>query len=307
MPSNEPALIALAVALLAGIAASVYLFKIQRKRLIAAAGIQALARMRWREFSEFVVTALQAQGFEAAPLDEGAASRELCDLLLKRENRSWLLACRQSPDYRVSGKHVEEMRKAVRMHGAAGGVIATLGRIDVPARPTSERIELVDGRALWELIAPLLPTGLSEHIDEQAHRQERNWLLAIWATAFVAGFAVAIAAGLVRGDRSPGAGASTAHSVVAPPADAPDPTATTDESAARQQVLDEVARLPGVRQAVWPTRSTLLVLLESETVDPRPGICAVLERYDTRRASRLQLQPPSGSTAPVRFTQCRLY
>lgn len=306
MPSNEPALIALSVALLLGIAATLYLSIVQRKRLVVAAGIRALAGMRLREFSEFVVSALQAQGFEAAPLVEGAASRDPSDLLLKRDNRSWLLACRQSPEYRVTGKHVEEMQRAVQTHGAAGGVIATLGRIDASARPASERIELVDGRALWELIGPLLPAGLSTHIDEQAQRQERNWLLAIWATAFAAGFAAAIAAGLGR-DNSPRVARPPAHSATAPAADTAPLAAPTDETAARQQVLDELAQVPGVRQAVWSTRSTLLVLLESETVDPRPGICAVLERHDALRASRLQLQPPSGSTAPVRFTQCRLY
>lgn len=309
MPSNAPALIAIAVALLVGMAATLYLFHIHRKRLVAAAGIHALAAMRWREFSQFVVTALQAQGFEAAPLDDGAASRDPSDLLLKRDNRSWLLTCRQSPDYRVTGKHIEEMRKAVHMRGAAGGVIATLGRIDASAGPAPERIELVDGRALWELIGPMLPAGLHEHIDEQAQRHERKSLLAIWAVAFAVGFAVAITAGLPRDEHPQATAAPAARPVVPPAGTTPSqaPPATTDENTARQQVLDQVSAVSGVDRAVWSSRSTLLVLLESETDDPRPGICAVLERHDALRASRIQLQPPSGSSAPVRFAQCRLY
>jgi restriction system protein len=314
MPPIAPALIALFVALAIGVPATAYLLTIHRKRLTASAGVHALAAMRWREFSQFVIAALQAQGFEAAPLGDGGTSGEPADLLLKRDNRSWLLACRQSPDYRVTDKQVEEMQRAVRMRGAAGGVIATLGRVVVSAGTARERIELVDGRSLWELIGPMLPAGLHEHIGEQAQRRERGALLVLWAVAFAAGFAVAIGADRLREERA----AAPAGSAVAPAVDpaiaaatdatpAAPPSATTDETAARQRVLDDVSAVSGVDRAVWSSRSTLLVLLESESVDPRPAICAALERHDALRASRIQLQPPSGSRAPVRFAQCWLY
>lgn len=313
MPSNAPALIALAVALLVGVPVTFYLLNIHRRRVAAAAGIRALAAMRWREFSQFVITALQAQGFEAAPLEDGGTSRDPSDLLLTRDNRSWLLTCRQSPEYRVTGKQVEEMQKAVRMRGAAGGVIATLGHVDASAGSAPERIELLDGRSLWELIGPMLPPGLHEHIGEQAQRHERKALLAIWAAAFALGFAAAVIVGLLPDEREPAAPVTTGRSArpaATPPAGkatAPARSTATDENTARQQVLDGVSAVAGVDRAVWSSRSTLLVLLESESGDPRPGICAVLERYDALRASRIQLQPPSGSSAPVRFAQCRLY
>jgi hypothetical protein len=313
MPSNAPALIALVVALVVGVPATVYLLNIHRKRMAAAAGIRALAAMRWREFSQFVITALQAQGFEAAPLEDGGTSRDPSDLLLTRDNRSWLLTCRQSPEYRVTGKQVEEMQKAVRMRGAAGGVIATLGHVDASVGSAPERIELIDGRSLWELIGPMLPAGLHEHIGEQAQRHERKALLAIWAAAFALGFAVAVVVGLLPDEPEstvPVTAGSATRPAAAPAADGmtpPDSPVATDENTARQQVLDKVSAVAGVDRAVWSSRSTLLVLLESETGDPRPGVCAVLERYDALRASRIQLQPPSGSSAPVRFAQCRLY
>lgn len=314
MPSNAPALIALVAALLFGVPATVYLLHIHRRRMTTAAGIRALAAMRWREFSQFVTTALQAQGFEAAPLEDGGTSRDPSDLLLTRDNRSWLLTCRQSPEYRVTGRQVEEMQKAVRMRGAAGGVIATLGHVDASVRPAPERIELLDGRSLWELIGPMLPAGLHEHIGEQAQRHERKALVAIWAAAFALGFAAAVVVGLLPDEPAPAARVSA--SPVARPAtraapaggvSAPAAADETDETTARQRVLEEVSAVDGVDRAVWSSRSTLLVLLESESDDPRPGICAVLERYDALRASRIQLQPPSGSSAPVRFAQCRLY
>lgn len=322
MPFNAPALIAVIVALAIGVPATVYLLHIHRKRLETEAGIRALAAMRWREFSQFVITALHAQGFEAAPLADGGTARDPSDLLLTRDNRSWLLTCRQSPEYRVKDKQIEEMQKAVRMRGAAGGVIATLGHVDRLLGPAPERIELIDGRALWELIGPMLPPGLHEHIGDQAQRHERKALLAVWGAAFAVGFAVATLAGLLQDGRSPVPASTststseTATRLPARPAAAPAAAAAapppvspaaSDENAARQQVLDAVSAVPGVDRAVWSSRSTLLVLLESETADPRRDICAVLERHDALRASRIQLQPPSGSSMPVRFAQCRLY
>jgi hypothetical protein len=49
------------------------------------------------------------------------------------------------------------------------------------------------------------------------------------------------------------------------------------------------------------------VHLVDDTSDPLAVICPLLERYDDLAATRLQLQPPAGSTKPVRFVQCRAY
>lgn len=315
MPTSRLVLIAVIVALAFGAAATLALRTGGRRRMEAAAGIRALAAMRWREFSQFVVTALQAQGFEAAPLNEdGVGARESTDLLLRRDQRSWLLTCRQSPDYRVTAKQVEEMGRALRQRGAVGGVIATLGRVDRSAGRTAERVELVDGPTLWELISPLLPAGLQDHIGEQVQRRERSALLGVWLAAPVLGIAIALLVALFTdGDAAAPVAAppvATAVDATAPAAaDAPAPVATIagDDESTRQAVLDAVNAVPGVDRSVWSTRSTLLVLLEPGAADVRGGVCAVLERYDALRASRVQLQPPSGSTAPVRFVQCRAY
>lgn len=324
MPATSPVLTALLVALATGAIASLLLRYVYRRQFRATAGIRALAAMRWREFSQFVITALQAQGFEAAPLKDGGSSRDPSDLLLTRDNRSWLLTCRQSPDYRVTGKQVEEMGQAVRRRGAAGGVIATLGRIDRSTGRAPERIELIDGRGLWELIGPLLPPGLHEHLNEQAQRRERKAMVIAWIAAIALGLIVALFASAPDTEprtagtpqpASPAASPATASPTVpAAPAAvvpggpaAPAPSVPGDDQTIRLEVLEAVNTVSGVDRAVWSSRSTLLVILESETSNPRPGICAVLERYDALRASRIQFQPPSGSSAPVRFAQCRLY
>lgn len=326
MPTSRLVLIAVIVALAFGAAATLALRFGGRRRMEATAGIRALAAMRWREFSQFVVTALQAQGFEAAPLsDSTSASRDSADVLLRRDQRTWLLTCRQSPDYRVTEKHVEEMGHAVRQRGAAGGVIATLGRIAPGLARTTERVELVDGPALWELIAPLLPAGLQDHVTEQVQRRQRRVLVGAWLTALGLGVAAAITLGRLDSADAPSpALAPDAPSTVAPRAPtvaptripvapAPDTAAPAaapisgDDDATRQAVLEAVNAVEGVDRSVWSTRSTLLVLLDTDAADIRDDICAVLEGYETLRASRVQLQPPQGSTAPVRFVQCRAY
>ncbi|MFC0677724.1 restriction endonuclease [Lysobacter korlensis] len=329
MPEISPVLTAVIVTLIVGTVASLLVRLVYRRRYMAAAGIRALAAMRWREFSQFVITALQAQGFEAAPLKDGGSSRDPSDLLLTRDNRSWLLTCRQSPEYRVAAKQVEEMSQAVRRRGASGGVIATLGRVDRSVPRAPERIELIDGRGLWDLIAPLLPPGLHEHLTEQAQSRERRTLAIAWVSALGLGILVALAVGLLRttpeaatapeaaveqaAPAAPGTAppqaVTTAPSPAAPDSAAAPPASAPggDDEATRLQVLEAVNTVAGVNRAVWSSRSTLLVILESETSNPRPGICSILERYEALRASRIQFQPPSGSSAAVRFAQCRLY
>jgi len=60
-------------------------------------------------------------------------------------------------------------------------------------------------------------------------------------------------------------------------------------------------------RALWQTQSTLLVYLLDAQFDPLSEICPELEHYDELAATRLQLQPPSGSNRQVRFVQCRPY
>jgi hypothetical protein len=77
--------------------------------------------------------------------------------------------------------------------------------------------------------------------------------------------------------------------------------------ARRTSAAAAISSLPGVDRALWQTQSTLLVYLLDGQFDPLPEICPVLERYDELAAARLQLQPPGGSSRPVRFVQCRPY
>ena len=89
------------------------------------------------------------------------------------------------------------------------------------------------------------------------------------------------------------------------------PTASEADLAAedlqRKEVVDTLSSLPGIDRALWLTRSTLVVYLLDGDTDRLTEICAALDRYEALRTSRVQLQPPDGSEARVRFIQCRTY
>ncbi|UNP27612.1 restriction endonuclease [Lysobacter gummosus] len=94
-----------------------------------------------------------------------------------------------------------------------------------------------------------------------------------------------------------------------PLAAAPAASGTTANPAAdRAYVIRAIAGLNGVERALWSTPSNLLIyrLTEAGKQDI-DSICEVLDRYPELRSSRVQLQPPPGSTTRVRFFQCRAY
>ncbi|MDQ3205660.1 MAG: restriction endonuclease [Pseudomonadota bacterium] len=316
-------LIALALTLLLGAGFSVYVWKVRRKQLEITAGIDALAAMRWREFSHFVVEALQAQGFEmggdtpSTPRGEQAA-----DLALVRDGGTWLVTCKQGANYRINQAQVRELSDSVRFNGAAGGILATLGRIQPEARKDNRGIELVDGVTLWGLVEPLLPPSLTDHLAQKARQEAmRNMTLAWLLAAVLAGVLAVLLRVMLGGpeartdvvDAAPGTATPTPPAPPAPeaveavPAVAADNEAL-DEATARKALAADLASVEGVANAVWSTRSTLVVVLEVANSEGRiERICRVLARYPDLRASRLQLQPPAASEEPVRFMQCHSF
>lgn len=93
------------------------------------------------------------------------------------------------------------------------------------------------------------------------------------------------------------------------PANPPAGTAHTGNPAAeRGQVIRSISTLDGVERALWSTPSNLLIyrLTDAQQQDI-DRICSILDAYPDLRSSRVQLQPPPGSKARVRFFQCRAY
>lgn len=316
MPPVVSLLTALIVALLLGGAISAYLWLHRRRRAETRAGIEALATMRWREFSRLVIEALQPRGFEAESveqtLERGTQSEEL---RLQRDGRPWLLACKQGhADYVVGAAVVAEFANAVRFAGASGGVLATPGRI-AASEVRGVDLELYDGPALWSLVRPLLPQSLRDDLSASARKQVTRETVFGWAAAAVVGAAVFLL--LPQPSQAPVAPAAP---VAAAPAPAPATPAAAEpalnaaapadpnrEQYERGEVIRMVSSLPGVERALWSTSSTLVVYRLDESGTDVEQICGILERYAFLRSSRLQLQPPPGSTQRVRFLQCRTY
>ena len=99
-----------------------------------------------------------------------------------------------------------------------------------------------------------------------------------------------------------------APAAATPPSVGPAPIASeADQQRHRKAIAEAIAGLPLVDRAIWETQSTLLVTLLDDTTDPLPAICPLLFRYDELAPTRLELQPPPGSTKPVRFVQCRAF
>ena len=319
MQAVVPVIAGLVAAVLAGMGLSFYLQKVRVPRLETEGGIAALAAMRWREFSQFVIEALQAQGFEVSRTTPLAERGKQADLMLHRNGRDWLLSCKQGANYRIGRKQVDELADAVRFDSAAGGVLATLGRIDAEAYRNPRGIELIDGPTLWSLIDPLIPPSLHQDLAEKARVQVAREQRLGWGLALAVGLAVGVLTAMVipadparaPSSSSPTAPASTPPAptsrAATPAADAA-PAPAADEEAQRQAVAEGVSTVAGVDRAVWSTPSTLVVYQSGEDIDAYvPAICAVLEQYPDLRASRLQLQPPPGSRNSVRFRQCRAF
>jgi len=308
-------LLAFALTAAIGGAATAWLWLIQRPRSEREEGLKLLAAMRWREFSKVVVDGLASRGFQPETAGDAAERGQDSVIHLKREGREWLLACKQGLNYNITPAVVGDMTDAVRFHGAAGGLVATPGTTDSAARKLAAgRLELFDGEALWPIVQPQLSAGVQAELAGKSRHAATRQIAVSWAAAVTIGLVAAVA--MPHRETTLETRASTAQTDPAQPAAQigaknGDPTSTPIAPASEDEQRDEIIRmvstLRGIERAMWSTRSTLLIYLADENADPIRGVCDVVKKYDTLRTSRVQLQPPSGSTRPARFLQCATF
>src|SRR5690606_5491745 len=97
----------------------------------------------------------------------------------------------------------------------------------------------------------------------------------------------------------------------APAAEAPAPQGDFKEpteeelEAQMREVLKALGKTPGITRGVWQTKLTLSVDRIASEKEVWPWICLELERYPALRTTRVQLNPPPGSSEPVRWRQCK--
>lgn len=328
-------LLAVLVTVAIGAAASAWLWLARRRRDEADAGLAALAGMRWREFSRFVLDAMRHRGHEVDADPVALAGARQTDFVMRRDGRKWLLACRHGEDAMVDGRTVHGLENALLANGAVGGILVTTGHVDPDVRKSiaaQEKLQLLDGGALWRELSPMLPETLRDEAVAKASGLARGRIRLAWLGAVAVGVVVVMVAGRAYAPTEPTpelivatapapdpavAAPTTVPSTVvdnapasadAAPTD-PVPVASTPEEEAfdRSQVALAISALPGIADAAWVTDSTLLVDLRSDADERLEDICRILEEYETLRTSRLQLQPAPGSNQPVRFRQCQVF
>jgi hypothetical protein len=76
----------------------------------------------------------------------------------------------------------------------------------------------------------------------------------------------------------------------------------------RADAAKQVSSIVQIGSAGWSSESTLLLALkQSDGADKAliDEVCRSLTQYEELRYTRLQLQPPVSSSAPVRWKQCQ--
>lgn len=296
-----------------GVASTVYLLKVRLPRDETAAGIAAFAAMSWREFIRLVLDALSRRGY-TREFDREAPSGD-DQYLLQRVGERSLLACKHGSSFVLGAPAVHDMANAMQLAGADSGLLLTQGHFADDARGAASRhnIELLDGAALWPELRPLMPDAEQSAIVAPVRARVQRHVAIAWGIALVAA-ALVFAAGLGRNDAATDPDDGTAAATAGPAARAdgqPDaaevPTDPAELERRRSDVAGSISTLPSVDRAVWSTQSTLTVHLVDTGTDAKAELCPLLERYPELRASRVQLQPPQGSTEPVRFLQCVTY
>jgi hypothetical protein len=320
-------ILGLALAALAAVLAVLYLWLVRRPETETAAGLRALANLRWREFATIIGQAMQQRGLRDAGRgpDQGGESTS-SQLLMTDGHARWLLSCKHGMAYRLGTSSVDELAGAMDLAGAQSGILLTEGRAerDALAAAAERGIEVIDGRRLWPLLRPFLPADTSRRIVDAATAQAKRHTLIALGGSLALGLVVAV---LLPRLHSAGDGDGPVATVVAPPVQrvqaAPPAAAVAAETAAvgddaiqddpddatlaryQADIARTLSDLPGITRAYWLTRATLVIDRSGSDQLVWPLVCGELERYPSLRNARVQLNPRPGADEAVRWRQCR--
>lgn len=318
-------LLAIASALAIGFAATAYLRQVRRRKAEMDAGLAALVAMRWRDFAALALRMLKERGYTSIdqhPLGNGDQSY----FVMQRVGERCIVACKHGTAIHLAARDLKDLGDTIRLYDAASGKMITAGQFaaDAQSEANRQRIELIDGAALWPEVAPLLPEAQLQHLQAVALDRSKREVAIAWVFAALVGVAIGLllprdvddavadAPAEVAATPAPQAQPAQPPAIAARVATPVPPQAVPikpqqDDAGQRQDALAAVSALPGIERVLWSTRSTLLVFLLAEKEQPWTEICDVLSRYPGVRSVRVQLTPPTGSASPVRFRQCFAY
>ncbi|WP_213604124.1 restriction endonuclease [Pseudoxanthomonas japonensis] len=309
-------LIGLAVTLVSGIAATLYFWLVRRPRDEMSYGLHALSGLRWREFSKLVLAAMAERGLVEAVPEQQESREPQSTFLLARGEERWLLSCKHGSAYRIAAAPVQELAASIRLGAARGGILATEGKVEKEGRDAAQgtTIELLDGPRLWPEVRHLIEPALLDEITRYASGRAKRHTSISWLGAVTLG-ALAMAAWSGTHPARDEAPAPPAPAAVARPETPASPPPVAQESfqeptdaeleAQMASVLKALSKTPGITRGVWQTKLTLSIDRTASEKEVWPWICLELERYPALRASRVQLNPPPGSSEPVRWRQCK--
>ncbi|MET0655599.1 MAG: restriction endonuclease [Pseudoxanthomonas sp.] len=312
------------ITLLVGTVITAYLWLIRRRDDETSAGLLALAGMRWRDFSRLVLEAMELRGLERIPSAHEENQEHSSSFLLSGQGRQLLLACKHGSAYRIGSAAVDEFASEIRLRGVQGGILVTEGVLDKGGIEKAGRhnIEVIDGPLLWPAVKPMVEGNLQRRIVDTASARARRHIGIAWLGALTLGLASALVfPGAIN--PAPSAAAPAAASVAVPPAQptaalaatrvaTPKPIAAANPEAVteaetdkhRAEVSRKLSRTSGISRGVWISRSTLSVDRIVAEEAAWPLVCRQLKPYPDLGLTRVQMNPPEGSTDPVRWRQC---
>ncbi|WP_379655546.1 restriction endonuclease [Pseudoxanthomonas sp. UC19_8] len=310
-------LIGTLVALLVGVVATAYLWLVRRRLDETQAGLQALAAMRWRDFSRLVLSALQLRGLERLSFEPEDVRNQHPSLLLgDAEGKHWLLSCKHGTAYRIGSVAIDELASEARLRGAQHSILATQGLVDAGGHEKAQRsnVEILDGARLWAEVKPMVDSATVQGISGQANLRARRRIGLSWIAALLLGVLVSGLPALLDSDSTPETVApapvsAPAHSptpapAVSTPSQTPEPPTDAELARQRGEVAKALAKAGGLRQPAWISGSTLSVDMLADEAMVMPTVCAELAKYPDLALSRIQLNPRPDSDERVRWRQC---
>ena len=313
-------LFGLAITLLVGAVATAYLWLIRRRDDETAAGLLALAGMRWRDFSRLVLEAMELRGLARIPSAHEENQEHSSSFMLSGEGRRQLLACKHGSAYRIGSAAVDEFASEIRLRGAQGGILVTEGVLDKDGLEKAQKhnIEIIDGPRLWPMVKPMVEGKLQRRIVGNASARARRHIAIAWLGSFTLGLATALVFPSVLNpvDHSVVAPVTaTASPPVSPAAKTTAATASAATSLAevseadtekhREEISRKLANIPGIIRGVWISKSTLEVDRTLAEQEAWSLVCGQLYVYPDLVLTRVQMNPPPGSSEQVRWRQCK--
>lgn len=335
-------ILALLLALIVWTLCAAWFWLVKRRRKETRLGLNALAGMHWRDFSEIVRRAMREQrGLQDVPGEVDDSREPRSDFLMHDDQHRWLVSCKHGRAYRIGTAAVNELGAAARLAGARGGILITEGMVERDGRVAAEKqgVEVLDGHLLWPLLQPYLPGDMEARVKNAARREAIRRISIAALGSLTLGLLVGMGYLTSRLERQPPAAPAAEASTPAPPDTAPAPVAAPEPATAapvaavatpataptrpapgilgdepdpdpatlaryQKELTRTLATQPGVVSAFWLTRQTLAVNRSDEIDTIWPRVCTEVKRYPALRTVRIQLNPRPGVDEPVRWRQC---